>query len=830
MVNHANSLSFLLSLFLPSPSPFSLLVETSIREFVNPYQLEAESSDSDEDELHSFNLGKSSPEPPAAAAASSSFPPPISFVDTPHLQEDLQRPSAHKPSSSSTFPRRSTSPAELMSDIRNRSGTSGSETSEPIGRRLHPLGEDEVGGEKQRIIRRGAMSTVDKTRLDTSRKRALGTLNDGSGSQESGSQHRAQRESSLTSSTSSESAVAEFAKMSPKREVGQDGEQRHRQLPNPPRRPPPQLLTLEEGEPLDQSAVEVFIDPPTPKPRKPAAGVRRRREAEEMVRPLEDEFKKVAVAPPSKKPPVLTSGTDEFRKVGMVAMATSSSSASKPPPPNKPAPIAEFDEFKKVTPKSKPPPRVADDDESKKIDTVPESPTRKPTVPPRDEFRKVSPPKQIDKKKPSPPPPRAESDDFRKVSPVKPDLTKKKPSPPPPRTELDEFRKVGIAALATSSSTSKHPPLPSKSPVSSFDEKRASSRDVTPPHRSSMSPSGSPLRRSVGEVPPPLPPKPREEESPKRTLGELSKIQSDDDSKSVVSTTSSLASQTSSINSPAVVSPRDQSPTSSAGVDETDYGSVKSKTSPVHRQGEIDEDHSFRFRTRSGAVRSGSRGRSSSPGAAQVMEEKKPETKKDDTTLFDEFDEFQPRARARSGVVVPRTTPRSVSHEDKPQPSVRTMRTSHSVTTQLRDVDGSQGDDVKTTPSPPPSRGDVSQPRMRTRSRAFHGGRPRQQATTGGGSNTTKEDSPTGDDAVQPRMRTRSRAFHGDSQRPRKIDRTPSPSSAPAAKYNTIDMHSSLDIPRASSSTRPRSSSIGQGLQRTSDSRRSVTKPDGEQQ
>ena len=125
---------------------------------------------------------------------------------------------------------------------------------------------------------------------------------------------------------------------------------------------------------------------------------------------------------------------------------------------------------------------------------------------------------------------------------------------------------------------------------------------------------------------------------------------------------------------------------------------------------------------------------------------------------------------------------------------------------------------------------DLSQPRSRTRSRAFHG-RPtasrgsRHEDLTSSAphtSTTTAEDSPS-----HPRMRTRSRAFHGDSQRPKKFTRTPSPR-AYEASQSVPDPQSSLELPQ----TRARSSSMGQrSLQRDLSSGHTSPgpKPDGEQ-
>ena len=468
---------------------------------------------------------------------------------------------------------------------------------------------------------------------------------------------------------------------------------------------------------------------------------------------------------------------------------------------------------------------------------------------PRDEFRKVSPPKEV--KKPSPPQRSAEVDEFQKVN------TTKKSPPPLPKTELDEFRKVGIAALATTSPTTSKPlpSLPSK--PSSANKQEAPVEKVTPPQRVSMSPpaaKSSPPREEEREVPPPLPEKPKphvyrgeaKQESPKQksdspSVG-VSKGQSDGDRKSITST-SSLASQ-SSRGSPPAESARDRSPASAVATVTTQPDPSRweeeirtKKGSPVRRQGEIDEDQPLRFRTRSGAVKGGSRGRVSSPGASQehqqrhIPGEKKPELKTDNN-LVDEFDNFQPRVRSRSGAIDSRTPPRrggSVEYTSPP-PSVPTVHETPAVILDGQKSADSQ-DDTTATAAPPSD--DASQlPRMRTRSRAFHGEsrrsrpqRPQQQPSNG---RSIKEDSPTNnDDVSQPRMRTRSRALRGESQRPKKFARTPSPFSMEA--QSTGDVQASLEVP--SSGMRPRSSSMGRGLQRDTEFSQSASdtpKPDGE--
>ena len=164
-----------------------------------------------------------------------------------------------------------------------------------------------------------------------------------------------------------------------------------------------------------------------------------------------------------------------------------------------------------------------------------------------------------------------------------------------------------------------------------------------------------------------------------------------------------------------------------------------------------------------------------------------------------------------------------------PVPSVRTMRTVQPVVPQSQNSAGSQDETITTTP---PS-GDVVHPRMRTRSRAYHGDarRPRlQQQHEVAGNRSSKEDSPTNDaDLSQPRMRSRSRVLRGDSQRPKKFTHTPSPTSAVAQSMGAGDGQSSLEVPN--SGRRPRSSSTGRGMQRNTDFNHSSSdtpKPEGE--
>ena len=909
--------------------------ETTAREFVNPYQLEAESSDEDE-ELNSLQLRKSpSPEPPAAAAASTAFPPPISFVDKPHLQQVLQRPSAYKPAASSTFPR-SLSPSEAMQEFRGRS-----ESEEPIGQKLEPLGEPGEGISKG-FSRRGAMSTKDKDRYESSRRKVIGSVessrqNSSSMSPPSGGSpsHRAQNEA-ISSSTG-------FLPTSTSSASGEISEQLRIQLANPPpSRPPPQLTSEVPQKPSDQSTVEVFVEPPTPKPLKQAAVIRRKKkEREERVRPLEDEFKKVAVGPtsqqplppPSKKPPVLSSSGDEFKKVNVTAEASATTGAaaatskppppnkpapipesdefhkvthkvggvagegnttavSKPPPPSKPAPIPESDEFAKVTPKAKPPPRVApsEEGESHKFDTrssSKQSPSRKlpaippamgefrkvhpkpaevkkasPPPPPLDEFRKVHPkpaevkkaspppppldefrkvhPKPVEVKKASPPPPAL--DEFRKVHPKPVEV--KKASPPPPA--LDEFRKVHPKPAEIKKSSPPPPqaeeviakPIDVKKPIplprTDIDEfRKVSAKPVdakkpSPLPRAELDdlrkvgkPDESPIaiagQAGKGQMPPPaIPDKPVElvkQESPRRVPEVTPRSKpprSDDDNKSIVST-SSLASQSSESTAPS-------EPPHSPSSDQLD---IQSRRGLHARQGEIDVDDQPlpRFRTRSGAMKPDvqRRQRSGSPTHQQP-----PQPESREAFIEADSEDFQPRVRTRSGAIDSRGAPRG-----------KTSSTSSSRGGSMEPI--SQGDSLKrraaldqrsSQEESPGSGDDISQPRSRTRSRAFHG-RP---AVSRG-----KQEDPTSslpatlttEDAPHPRMRTRSRAFHGDSQRQRKFPRTPSPRVIEPAQ-SMPDPQSSLDIPLS----RPRSSSFGQkSLQRDPSSERTSPgpKPDGEQ-
>ena len=927
--------------------------ETTAREFVNPYQLEAESSDEDE-ELNSLQLHKSpTPEPPAAAAASTAFPPPISFVDKPHLQQALQRPSAYKPEASSTFPR-SVSPSEAMQEFRGRS-----ESEEPIGQKLKPLGE-EGEGKSRSFSRRGAMSTKDKDRYESSRRKVIGSVESSRQSSSSMSppsggspSHRVQNDV-ISSSTG-------FLPTSQSTVSGEIAEQLHRQLANPPpSRPPPQLTSEVPQKPSDQSTVEVFVEPPTPKPLKQAAAVRRKKkEREERVKPLEDEFKKVAVGPtsqqplppPSKKPPVLSSSGDEFKKVNVTAEASATIGAaaasskppppnkpapipesnefhkvshkvvsivgegtttavSKPPPPNKPAPIPESDEFSKVTPKAKPPPRVApsEEGESRKFDTSSsskESLSRKlPAIPPPvDEFRKVHPkpaeikkaspppppldefrkvhPKPAEIKKASPPPPPL--DEFRKVHPKPVEIKKASPPPPaldefrkvhpkpaevkkvsPPPPALDEFRKVHPKPAEIKKSSPPPPqaeeviakPVDVKKPIplprtdidefrkvsaKPVDAKKPSPLPRTEPDEfrkvglvavaaSNSKPGEPPIaitgQAGKGQIPPPvIPDKPAElvkQESP-RCVPEVTPRskppRSDDDNKSIVST-SLLASQSSRSTPP---SEAPHSPSS----DQLDVQSRRGLPT-CQREIDVDDQPLPRFRTRSGAMKPDiqQRQRSGSPTAAQTTHQQPPQSESREAFIEADSEDFQPRVRTRSGAVDSRSAPRGKS-------PAASSTSSSSRGGSMEPI--SQGDSLKRRAaldrrsSQEESGGlsdDISQPRTRTRSRAFHGRPPvsrgkQEDPTSSLPSISTTEDAP------HPRMRTRSRAFHGDSQRPKKFTRTPSPRMNEAAQ-SVPDPQLSLEIPMS----RPRSSSTGQkSLQRDLSSGRTSPgpKPDGEQ-
>lgn len=929
--------------------------ETTAREFVNPYQLEAESSSDEDEELNSLQLFNKtpSPDPPAAAAASTIFPPPISFVDKPHLQQALQRPSAYKPAASSTFPR-SISPLDAMQDFRGRS-----DSDEPIGLKLEPLGDREDGKSKG-FLRRGAMSTKDKDRYESSRRKVIGSVESARGNSidstsppSAGSPtHRGARNNPPTAfhPTGHPSSSAGAAS-------GDIAEQLRRQLANPPpTRPPPQLASGEP--PFDQSStVEVHVEPPTPKIQNVIR--RKKKEREERVRPLEDEFKKVAVAPtssqqplppPSKKPPVLSSTPgDEFKKVNVTTEssattggAAASTSTSKPPPPNKPAPIPESDEFHKVmhkvggvagegaaatsakppppskpapvpeseefakvTAKAKPPPRVApsEDGESRKVDTTrssKDSPSRKlPVIPPSaGEFRKVH-PKPAEAKKPSPPPPVA--DEFRKVHP-KPAESKKFSPPPPPLDEfrkvhpkpvevkkasppppaLDEFRKVHPKPVETKKVS---PPPPSLDEFRKVHPKPAEVTKSSPPppaldefrkvhpkpeKTSPLPPSQiegvttakpvdvkKPIPRPRADIdefrkvstkqqtPPPSVPssepatifEPPAQESPRRVpeVTPRSKLpRSDDDNKSIVST-SSLASQSSRSTAPSESPSHDPSP---------DQLDVRSRRGLPTRQGEIDADDQpmQRFRTRSGAMKPNvqRRQRSGSPTSAHadtIQHHHTPSSQPAESReafIEDDSEDFQPRVRTRSGAVDSRMTPRGKSPGTSSTDSISSsrggsMEPKDSLKQQRRAVLDRRSSQESTGSSD-----DISQPRSRTRSRAFHGRQPsnrgRQQekeeltasAPPLASTAELEEDAPS-----HPRMRTRSRAFHGDSQRPKKFTRTPSPRAFEASQ-SMPDPQASLELPHS----RPRSSSIGQrSLQRDISSGRTSPgpKPDGEQ-
>ncbi len=831
-----------------------------------------------------------------------------------------------------------------MQEFRGRS-----ESEEPIGKKLEPLGDDGGDGKSKSFVRRGAMSTKDKDRYESSRRKVMGSVESTRGNSQdsmsppsvgSPAHHRTQNNPTAfhpTGQLSSRSGAAS----------GDMSEQLRRQLAHPPpTRPPPQLAS---GEPLldHPSTVEVHVEPPTPKMPKTAAVIRRKKkEREERVRPLEDEFKKVAVAatpqqplpPPSKKPPVLSSSPgDEFKKVNVTtessafmggAAATTSkppppnkpapipeadefhkithkvgvagegaaATSTKPPPPSKPAPIPESEEFTKVTSKAKPPPRVAplEEGESRKVDTThsKDSPSRKlPVVPPSaGEFRKVH-PKPAEAKKPSPPPPAA--DDFRKVHP-KPAESKKATPPPPPLDEfrkvhpkpvevkkasppppaLDEFRKVHPKPVDTKKASPPPPaldefrkvhpkpaeikkktssPLPPPSqveevvtakpvdvkkpiprPRADIDEfRKVSAKQPTPPPSLPGTTFESPVSTTGKRQTPPsvIPIELVKQESPRRVpeVTPRSKFsRSDDDNQSIVST-SSLASQSS----------RSTAPSESPSHEYSDQLDVQSRRGLPIRQGEIDADDQpmQRFRTRSGAMKPDiqrRRQRSGSPtSSADTVHHHSSPPQPESQEAFIEADseDFQPRVRTRSGAVDSRSTPRgkspgtsstgsSSSRGGSMDPEPKDSLTQHRASLGRRSSQESTG-----------SSDDISQPRSRTRSRAFHGrhpsGRGRQQVeeeltTSAPLASTAEEDAP-----AHPRMRTRSRAFHGDSQRPKKFTRTPSPSHRPyEVSYSVPDPQSSLELPHQS---RPRSSSIGQRSLQRDVSPSSGPKPDGEQ-
>ena len=909
--------------------------EATAREFVNPYQLEAESSSDDDEELNSLQRHKTPSPSPAAAAASTGFPPPVSFVDKPHLEQALQRPSAQKPTASSTFPR-SISSSEALQEFRGRS-----ESEEPVGQKLQPLGEEGDAKGGKGLSRRGAMSTKDKDKYTSSKKRVAGSIESSGGSSlgsfsppMAGSPyHRGQDIKSSTGSPLSSQAADSSGDMT---------EQLRRQLANPPPKwPPPQLVSEVPQKPVDGgSGVEVIVEPPTPSPLRPGAAVHRRKKERgaKVNKPLEDEFKKVAVGPssqplppPSKKPPVLSAhgdefkklnatpeaagathvqaaaaskppppskpapipGSDEFQKVthkgGVTDEGTSAmaAAAGKPPPPNKPAPIHESDEFTKITPKTKPPPRVTSSEEGEfrkaNASSAKEPPSRKlPAVPPpADEFRKVHPkpagikkdspppppadefrkvyPKPVEVKKDSPPPPVA--DEFRKVYPKPAAVKKESPALPPPadefrkvyskptetkenfplhpsesefrkvhskpaevrkssfpseaeemtakpvnvkkpiplpRTEIDEFRKV-------KHSDTKEPPTPPRTELGDEFQRVRVEADATSTSDPSLTAT---IRAEKGQTPPSaIPVEPVKQESPRSVpvVTPRSKLpKGDEDNKSILST-SSLASQ-SSRSTPPREFHRDHSPAS-------DQLDVQSRRGLPARQEGIDDNQALpRFRIRSGAMKSDAQRRSGSPAAETTHHQPHKEYLESRDEV--DSDDFLPRARSRSGAIDSRssisssssrggsTEPQS-SHGDSVKPHVPL------------DWKSSQEESAGSSE-------DVTQPRMRTRSRAFHGRPPstrgKQEELI---STSTEEDSP------HPRMRTRSRAYHGDSQRPKGFARSRSPAPQINEAQSVQDPQSSLEIPQS----RPSSSSMGQSsLQQDISSGRTSPspKPDGE--
>lgn len=235
------------------------------------------------------------------------------------------------------------------------------------------------------------------------------------------------------------------------------------------------------------------------------------------------------------------------------------------------------------------------------------------------------------------------------------------------------------------------------------------------------------------------------------------------------------------------------------------------------------------------------RQRSSSPTSAhadmiQHHQPSPPSQPAESREAFIEADEedFQPRVRTRSGAVDSRRTPRGKSPGTSSTDSISSrggsVEPKDSLTQQHRAVLDRRSSQEESTGSSD----DISQPRSRTRSRAFHGRQPsnrgrqqeREDLTASAPLASTaelEEDAPS----RHPRMRTRSRAFHGDSQRPKKFTRTPSPRAFEASQ-SVPDPQSSLELPHS----RPRSSSIGQrSLQRDVSSGRTSPspKPDGEQ-
>ena len=349
--------------------------------------------------------------------------------------------------------------------------------------------------------------------------------------------------------------------------------------------------------------------------------------------------------------------------------------------------------------------------------------------------------KPVGMKKPSPPP-KSQGDEFRKVgivavatsaaSATKPQppiksADVKKPSPPP-KSQGDEFRKVGIVAMATSS---KVPPPDKPAPVI---EKRTSSMEGFTSQALSGSPTGSPLRKGR---PPALPEKPAKEfkrMSPKHPSEPVlaRKGQSDDDNMSTMSN-SSLASLSSRSLLP-TESPRDHSP-ASGKADEQDLSHLEKGSRVIDPSsssvslGELDDiEPSPRFRSRSSAIKANPRARSSSPGVShQQQEEKKPEAE----TVSDDFDDSQPRVRSRSGAVDSHTPRgRNLSNrgsqeddEDVFQPRLRTRsRALHGDSQRPKGL-GRRGSQEETHPTNDDD--DMSQPRLRTRSRALRGDQQR---------------------------------------------------------------------------------------------------------
>jgi hypothetical protein len=428
----------------------------------------------------------------------------------------------------------------------------------------------------------------------------------------------------------------------------------------------------------------------------------------------------------------------------------------------------------------------------------------------------------VEVKKVSPPPPAL--DEFRKVHP-KPAEIKKTSSPLPPPSQVEE--------VVTAKPVDVKKPIPR--PRADIDEfRKVSAKQPTPPPSLPGATFESPVSTTgKRQTPPPvIPVELVNQESPRRVpeVTPRSKFsRSDDDNRSIVST-SSLASQSS----------RSTAPSESPSHDYSDQLDVQSRRGLPIRQGEIDADDQpmQRFRTRSGAMKPDiqrRRQRSGSPtSAADTIHHHSSPPQPESREAFIEADleDFQPRVRTRSGAVDSHSTPRGKSPGTSSTGSSSSRGGSMEPKDSLSQRRAALG--RRSSQESTGSSDDISQPRSRTRSRAFHGrqpsGRGRQQVeedltASAPLASTAEEDAP-----AHPRMRTRSRAFHGDSQRPKKFTRTPSPSHhAYEASHSVPDPQSSLELPHQS---RPRSSSIGQrSVQRDLSSGRTSPgpKPDGEQ-